>query len=766
MSKIINKLTGPVSGFIIGGPSGALQGVTNVLAALSGPIGYGLYVASALLTPGTPGRQAAAATLQLGEVPRQAAFGRVASAGSLVDAFNHDGKYGTDFEVLVIALADHRCKGLVGVYVNDVYVAFAPTGDDIADQNGTVPGYNDQLRINWYPGTETQIVKQTLIDFGGWSAADKLAGVAHVVVHYKADDSKAKNPVWPGGRPRFLFVFDGAFCYDPRKDSTVAGGSGAHRISDPTTWEWSDNPIVCRYNWVRGIFACDRVGQIEQLLIGRGLSALEAPPENVAWRANICDEMVALAGGGSEKRYRFNGLIAANEQYLVTEGRFAATVAGVIKQPEGSVEVDPGHAVTPTFAITDDDFLIGAKKTFSAFRSKADNQWINTTVPRYTEPALKYVEHGAPIRRVYADLIEDEGAREATLTLPDVQSGTQAQRCAEIARRQGRLVRAGGGTLGPAFSVIEEGDWGVYTSARHTGGAAMGVRADAISVPEKWQNTLQLREMTADVFYWDASMEIADGSVATPNAVPVYGGAPGSGEWTAVGGIVAGTNGESLPAIILTGSAADPYATQLIVEYRQRTALLSEEGTALLTESGGILLAEGAAPDWIAEPSLAAATTSYTLRGLAAGGVFEVAISYLVRGVVGSRLILGPLIAGTLGVSRASYTIDTLVPAFPLTSDDTHIYVAAFTAVLDDSRSMMFPAMTFSGLANSTTYAIFWNLTTSAYETDLAPGLSRRASSDYVFIRYYSTSTGGVYPTSPSPPPGDKGASFHELDYA
>jgi hypothetical protein len=45
----------------------------------------------------------------------------------------------------------------------------------------------------------------------------------------------------------------------PALDSTVAGGSGSHRWNDPSTWEWSDNPAVCRYNWVRGIYANDDV---------------------------------------------------------------------------------------------------------------------------------------------------------------------------------------------------------------------------------------------------------------------------------------------------------------------------------------------------------------------------------------------------------------------------------------------------------------------------------------------------------------------------
>lgn len=37
--------------------------------------------------------------------------------------------------------------------------------------------------------------------------------------------------------------------YDPRKDTT-AGGSGAHRLADPATWEWSDNPSLATADWL------------------------------------------------------------------------------------------------------------------------------------------------------------------------------------------------------------------------------------------------------------------------------------------------------------------------------------------------------------------------------------------------------------------------------------------------------------------------------------------------------------------------------------
>src|SRR5688572_18479086 len=101
------------------------------LLATGNPIGLNLIfsgvtvLGSALLQPKARPRQASESGVKLGEVPRQAIFGRAATAGSLVDAFNFGGKYGTDWEVLVLALADHKCEELEGFWVNDQYVTYS-----------------------------------------------------------------------------------------------------------------------------------------------------------------------------------------------------------------------------------------------------------------------------------------------------------------------------------------------------------------------------------------------------------------------------------------------------------------------------------------------------------------------------------------------------------------------------------------------------------------------------------------------------------------
>jgi hypothetical protein len=280
MSKVIGFVVGAALiavGIVTGNPALIIQGGLMIVSN-----------AIMLLTqPKTPARAASEMSIQLGEQPRVLQLGETYTAGSLVDGFNYGGKYGTKFEVLLIRLADHKCHSLTGFYVNDEYYPY--TGD------GDVPGFEDgddaALRIYFRSDTSTQPLPSVVTDHGpGWTAADIGGSGCDVVVVYEADKPDEKKPEWPGGRPRFGFVLKGAFCYDPRLDDTVTGGSGPHRIDDPDTWEWTENAAICRYKWVRGVYANDDVTDQTALLVGRGLTAEEAPPENVFAAANLCDE--------------------------------------------------------------------------------------------------------------------------------------------------------------------------------------------------------------------------------------------------------------------------------------------------------------------------------------------------------------------------------------------------------------------------------------------------------------------------------------------
>lgn len=107
--------------------------------------------------------------------------------------------------------------------------------------------------------------------------------------------------------------------------------------------------------------------------------------------------------------------------------------------------------------------------------------------------------------------------------------------------------------------------------------------------------------------------------------------------------------------------------------------------------------------------------------------------------------------------TRAAYRLVSQTVAYPVTSTDTTISVAAFTGVLDDGRQLNFPAGSVNGLTAGSSYVVLWDLTGSAYLAVLSPALTQMASSQYAQIATFSTSTNGSYAAPPSAPPGDGG---------
>lgn len=664
MGKFVGAIIGAVEigvGLLTNQPWLVQIGIATTISGLT----------SALLAGGQK-KKAVGSSVQVGEVARQGVFGEAAIAGSLVDAFNYGGKYGTDWTVLVIALADHECDSLQGFYVYNDYVSF--TGD------GVVSGYKEQLEVYFRPGIWAQTVPTILTvnsplypaghPLAGthtWTSADRGRGVCYVVVAYKADKSDAKKPVWSSGQPTFLWHLKGLKTYSAREDTTV-GGSGAHRWDDDATRSWSDNLIDCRYTWVRGIYVQGHVGDPNYLLLGRGLSAQEAPPENQFAPANLCDELVTLKAGGSERRYRIGGVFGGDDAYISTEQDFAAACGGIIVDREGSVELVPGAAEAPVWTITDADLVEQTKVTSRDFRTKTDSSWVNMVSSVYVEPSQKWASHSAPLHREDSDVTADGEPRLGQPQLMLVTSGTQAQRVGEQVRRKGRLWRTRSLTLGPRFAGVEHGDWLVWQSKRY--GPKPGVpmtpltfRVVSDNQGEDWRNNLSLEEISADVFDWAAATdELTDTSVSVDSPKLSDAGAPDSDMWI----FAAVANSDGSVALRFTGNSSDDTsAASIIFEYAAAASAPDDEDDSA----------------WIIASSRVAGSTTTTtdVNGVLPATKYWGAVSYLTSfGSRSDRLVLGPV---TTAAASGTYSFSFWFTEPPAASEVLTILVAdqAFT---------------------------------------------------------------------------------------
>lgn len=92
---------------------------------------------------------------------------------------------------------------------------------------------------------------------------------------------------------------------------------------------------------------------------------------------------------------------------------------------------------------------------------------------------------------------------------------------------------------------------------------------------------------------------------------------------------------------------------------------------------------------------------------------------------------------------------------YPVTTDDDSIEIAAFDGVIDDGRSISFPADTsLIGLASGTKYGVFWDIANDVYVASVEPSDDEMVSNQYVFIGWAATLTAGVPPDPDPRPPG------------
>lgn len=561
-------------------------------------------------------RQASVTTLSLGEVPREALIGEAVTGGSLIDAFNHGGRYGTDYVTRCIALTDHVVDALVGYYIDDQYFAFTA--------NGVQAGFSGALDIEFVNATQAGAAPPARFltaSAGSWAATDVLASITHVWFSYKCDEA-----VWPQGHPQVRFLLRGLKVYDPRKDAALGySGAGPQTWADPSTHTFSRNAALLRYAFARGIYATGRQGQPEHLLIGRGLSAEEAPPESVIAAANLCDETV-----GGAARYTANGVIRASDDFIVVEEMFAAAMAGVIVQREGGVEIEPGQAKAAVVTITDADLVAGEPVTFSEFLPDGDGGRVNTVIPRYVEPAQNWKDHSGPVRRNQADIATDRGPREITLPLMLVTAGAQADRCAEITRRLGRLERRTTIVLPPEYGRLEEGDWIAWTSARRFAGGTVRWRIESWTLDEKWRMRLSLREIASSVFTDPTALTDGSDPPSDPGDL-----APLDLQGVTAQVVLLSGSGSAVPAVRFTWSAVDPGVIAIRAEVRRDGETVAAPTRTDEVSAGTMTVTNGVGPDQaiqvrlvpitrLSRPVTPSAWVSLTTGSLTAGDVVPI----------------------------------------------------------------------------------------------------------------------------------------------
>lgn len=489
--------------------------------------------------------------------PRQVILGRQATAGSLV-YWQTAGDNNATLH-MVIALADHECHALAGLWVDGKERAWTA-------ETGVVDSYGGKLKVRFYAGTASQTVDTAVRDASGgaWTNDETGHHVCYAVVEALYDET-----LFQGGIPQIVFVVDGAKLYDPRFDTSV-GGDGDQRWDDQSTWAFSRNCAVATYNVLRGFSAG-----------GKPLLGLNAPADAVRLSdfeaaANICDEEVGIAAGGTEPRYQCGLVVTLSGQpnrdaleALIT------SMAGDVVCCAGIYRIIAGAARTPVATISDDDLIVTEPFTSEPRLSRAE--LTNAVMGSFSDPARSYNAVPLPPRTSSSDETADGGIRLAqSVDLVAVTSRTQGQRVMEIARKRARRQLRASFTLRARWFGLEVGDWITDNSSRR-GYSSKVFEIEGFKRNPDLTSVPLLREMDSGIDDWSAlTDELADDT---------------SSDLPAAGPTLTSVSGLDLEVVVIEGAGAaqvpglratwipitDPTVIAIRIEYRKVGDTVAQE---------------------------------------------------------------------------------------------------------------------------------------------------------------------------------------------
>lgn len=317
MGKVVKTVAGvltTVAGAVVTSV-GFMTGNPLLIAA-----GIGLQVGGAAIMPkkSAPGINQASqdrlfATVNTG-APRTMVFGRTAMG---TDVW-YEAYTGTDKEYhhQIIVCAAHKVTSIEELWEDNELVW--TVGGGVASSRSGYLTVTPVLEGN----------SGNMIDVDSvWNSANdrRLTGCAYLHVRRKrtGNSQKAESPYSSGVTNRIKIIGNGIPVYDPRKDSTV-GGSGSQRFDDQTTWAFDvssngagRNPALTELTYMAGW----RIGG--EVSVGAGVFADAIDFDSYIDGANLCDEAVTLAAGGTEKRYCYDNLHGDHETDVIAQMNLA-----------------------------------------------------------------------------------------------------------------------------------------------------------------------------------------------------------------------------------------------------------------------------------------------------------------------------------------------------------------------------------------------------------------------------------------------------------
>lgn len=486
-----------------------------------------------------------------GRVPVSTAYGIVKTAGHRIGYFKWG--RGNKFNADVFVLANGWCDGLeeeVHFYGAKHDLVERPIiGNEVAHFG--VAGFDNLISIRFYDGrpgqqADMKLVNDTASLTRKWKATSACTAQCYVVIERQWSAEKFDK-----GRPNFEFVLRGLRLYDPRKDDTIAGGSGTHRLDDPATYEFGDtgqNPALQRLNYQLGLR-----GRIShRTLIGEGKTLGQLDLGSYFAAMNVCDTMRA-----GKPTFQCALIVNAEDDHTEILREFDDAMAGYALNRRGLSGVIPGAPQIPVATITADDIPAGRQQELR--RRKNSFSLYNHLSGQFTSPEKMWQPESLKPIHVNADVAADGRPRQTSNDFLQVTDADIAQYLLTIRYRQQRL---GGSAKVPVsrrlgFRVME-GEWIAFDGKSWL--------VTGWSCDNRLRVTLTLAETSPEIY--DDS-EIAPGPIVIPSPPPVNPGLLSTvQDFSVEVGQIDGGEGHQVPALRFKWTPPeDPTITAVRFEY-------------------------------------------------------------------------------------------------------------------------------------------------------------------------------------------------------
>ena len=268
----------------------------------------------------------------------------------------------------LVTIAGHEVNSIGQLYLDDLSATVS---------SNTVNDTKFATFVDVYTGVGTtagdSALHTALIANSGskWTSAHKQSDRAKIYTRFKFDQD-----TFSGSLPNVTALVQGRKVYDPRDASTA----------------YSNNAALCIRDY------------LTNTSFGLGEPTARINDTSFTTAANVCDENVDLAGGGTEDRYTCNGAFETTEAPKDVLAQLLSSCAGRLVYQGGQWTLYAGAYVAPTITLDEDDLDGSLQVTTQVGRRNI----FNTVRSVYVEPSNLYQPTDAPVIKNSTYLTEDQ----------------------------------------------------------------------------------------------------------------------------------------------------------------------------------------------------------------------------------------------------------------------------------------------------------------------------------------------------------------------